>query len=438
MSFAPERPLVLATAGLAAATAAALVVAAPLFLVVAAAMALAVAAFLDLLALRRFPVPVVEREAPAILPIGENRPIVLHLAAPSARRVLKLSIHDHHPASCAASGLPLHLDLPPGQSATLQYRLQALQRGSFTFGPLEIRLASPLGLWRRQERLAAPAALRVYPDYAEVVRFGLLAAERRLGQIGIHRIRQRGEGSDFRQLREFRQGDRLAAVDWKATARHGKPIARDYQADRDQTLLLLLDTGRRMGGASGSISHFDHCLNSCLLLAAVASRQGDAVGLMSFAGDKDRWLPPSKSGGAVAGQLLESLFEIYPSDLAPDYLETARRCLVLQRKRALVVMVTNVRDDDLGELGPALSLLSRRHRVLLVQLREDEVERRAASPAESLEESLEWSASIDFLQRQEEALARLPIAVERLASTPQELPGRLASTYLALKAAGKL
>ena len=122
----------------------------------------------------------------------------------------------------------------------------------------------------------------MYPNFRAVSRYALLAAANRAGELGVRRRPRRGEGLEFHQLREYRQGDSLRQIDWKATARLRRAISREYEDERDQQIVFLLDCGRRMHARDDALSHFDHALDAVLLLAHVALRQGDAVGLLTL------------------------------------------------------------------------------------------------------------------------------------------------------------
>lgn len=134
---------------------------------------------------------------------------------------------------------------------------------------------SPWRLWVKRQLARVPGSVRIYPNFASIAGFTLHALENRIQLMGIRRRQRRGEGLEFRQLRDYQQGDMLRQIDWKATSRRGKPISREYQEERDQQVLFLLDCGRRMRALDGETAHFDHCLNALLLVAYVALRQGD-------------------------------------------------------------------------------------------------------------------------------------------------------------------
>jgi len=265
-----------------------------------------------------------------------------------------------------------------------------------------------------------------------------MAVDHWLNRIGVRAGQRRGLGLDFHQLREFRDGDTLRQIDWKATARKRTPIAREYQDERDQQILFLLDCGRRMRSHDGDLSHFDHSLNASLLLAYVALRQGDAVGLMTFAGDQPRHLPPAK-GSAQLTALLNSVYDLRSSQRTADFPAAVQAVLTRQRRRALVVIVTNLRDEDDEELVAAVKRLGRQHRVLVASLREEVLDRLRQAPVEGFEEALAYCGAVDYLNARaglHEKLAAHGVPV--LDTRPSQLGPELISRYMGWKKAGAL
>jgi len=262
-----------------------------------------------------------------------------------------------------------------------------------------------------------------------------LAGGQRLEQLGIHHRRRRGEGSEFHQLREYRDGDSLRQLDWKATARMRRLISRDYQDEQDQQVVCLLDCGRRMRARDGDLSHFDHTLAALLLLAEVSLREGDAFGLLTFAGP-ERWLPPRKTRSAL-DRLMAAVHDLHPGLQATDYLAAARAALTRLKKRSLLVLVTNLRDEDDETLGPALRLLRRRHRVILASLREPELDQALTAPAAGFEQALRAGAIEAYLEQRRQALTRLdPGGALVLDVPPRALAVALVNRYLAVKRSG--
>ncbi|TAJ02878.1 MAG: DUF58 domain-containing protein [Planctomycetota bacterium] len=397
----------------------------------------AVVALFDALELRRRAPLELVRVMPRTFALGVRTRVRLELAnAGSARE--RVEVHDGHPETAAVAGLPARGAIEPGATVGLEYELRPQQRGEQAFERAWLQRASRLGLWQRLERAGAPQLVRVLPNFARIASLDLRALEGRLLLLGVRRKRRRGEGMEFHQLRDYAPGDTLRQVDWKAAARRGKFVSREYQEERDQQVVLLLDCSRRMRAQDGELSYFDHCLNAALLVAYIALRQGDAVGVMAFGGT-DRWIAPRKGRATLTG-LLGSLYDLQAGLESPDYQRAAERLLERQKRRALVIVVTNSRDDDTSDLAPALALLRRRHVVLVANLREPAIEA-AARPERvpDLEASLLACAANAYLEGRAAALRGLNRpGVLALDLLPRDLPTALAGKYLDFKGSGAL
>jgi uncharacterized protein (DUF58 family) len=267
--------------------------------------------------------------------------------------------------------------------------------------------------------------------------YALLATDNRLSDVGILQRRRRGEGLEFEQLREYREGDSLRKIDWKASERMRKLISREYQDERDQQVMFVIDCGRRMRAKDGEYSHFDHALDATLLLAYVGLRQGDAVGLMTMSGE-DRFVAPRKSRETV-NRILNAVYDLQPGLLTPDYYQAAVALSQRLRKRALVVIVSNLRDEDDDTLRPALRLLQQRHLVLFASLRELVLDEAVALPVVDYDSALTHLASVDFRMERDSAFQRLHLSnVVCLDVPPQKLAVALVNQYLEVKRSGRL
>ncbi|MBL8470667.1 MAG: DUF58 domain-containing protein [Rhodocyclaceae bacterium] len=376
-----------------------------------------------------------ERQLSRTWPVGSWQGVSLRLTL-SGRGRLAGRLHDAHPPAFAVEAQPADFHLHAGEALQLTYRLLATERGLHRFGTVALRLNSPFGLWQMRAEAGAPDSVRVYPDFARVRRYSLLATDNRLSQMGMLLRRRRGEGMEFRQLRDYRRDDSPRSVDWKATARAGKLIAREYQDERDQQIVLMLDCGVRMRSKDATLSHFDHALNAALLLAYVGLRQGDAVGLVSFGLEQPRYLPPRKSAGAL-NTLMNASYDLQPSTRVPDYLVAAQFAATRLTRRALIVLLTNLRDEDEGTLLPALQLLRRRHEVSLANLREPWLEELTAQAPRDFDAALSYAAAQDYAAARARQIARLAAAgVHVVDTTPAKLPAALVNQYWELKRAG--
>jgi uncharacterized protein (DUF58 family) len=246
---------------------------------------------------------------------------------------------------------------------------------------------------------------------------------------------------EFHQLREYREGDPPRAIDWKATARTTRLIAREYEDEKDQRVLLLIDCGRRMASkddtADDPLSHFDHTLNAALLLAHVALRQGDAVGMLTMGGI-NRYSEPRKSVAAVHA-ILNRAYDLEPTLAVPDYDLAARELMRRVRRRALVILLTNLRDEDDDTLLPALRLLRTRHLVVLASMREGILGRALSTRVDSFDRAVTHAAAADYLAQRERVFRRIGAAgVTCLDVEPERLAISLVNRYLELKRAGRL
>jgi uncharacterized protein (DUF58 family) len=399
-------------------------------------LALLAVTVLDAWSVLRAPVPAVARCLPKSLALGQQCEVSLRVHN-SGVRPWSLQLFDEYPEQADMLGLPVRVQVPPHGWTASSYSLRPLRRGVHRFAQTEVLLRSPLGLWVRHVRSGSPSEVHVYPNFAAVSKYALLATDHRLSQLGIRRRRRRGEGLEFHQLREYRQGDSLRQIDWKATSRQRKLVSREYQDERDQQVFFLIDCGRRMAAHDADLSHFDMCLNAVLLLAYVALHQGDAVGAMTFSGEP-RHLPARK-GMPTLNLLLNFLFDLQPTLQTSDYLRAASEALGRIGKRSLIVVVTNLRDEDSAELLSAQQLLRQRHLVLLANLRESSVDGLLDSDISSLEEALAVTAAHRYLAARRKVHSTLHAhGALSLDVQPRQLSVQLVNRYLDIKRAGLL
>ena len=382
------------------------------------------------------PKPLVERMLPGRFAVGEPCDVILSICNPGKMRV-SLEVFDGIPSGSDAPAMPWSGVVPAGERARVAHPVRMVTRGEAVFGRIHILRSSPLGLWLRRSLHGGDDTCKVYPNYEPVVRFALLSMQHRQEQMGIVRKSRAGTSRDFHQLREYQEGDALAQIDWKATSRRQTLISRDFQEQRNQSVVFLMDTGRRMRAMDGDLTQFDHCLNAMLLLSYVALKQGDHVGVQSFGGT-NRWLPPVKGSHAMP-LLLNHLYDYQTTAQPSDFAEAAERLMTRQRRRSLVVLLTNLRGEDGKEIVPALRMLRERHLVLLASLREQTIEEARIRPVGDFEAALRFTAAERYGDERRAVLVGVQAhGVLTLDSTASNLPVALANRYLDIKAAGRL
>lgn len=380
------------------------------------------------------PPPCVQRLLSAYLSLGRSTTVTLNFKH-AYRSPVVLEYFDHVPDSFEHSQLPYQVRLEPGHLSSTGYSLKPLQRGHFIVPGCSIALPSPMGLWTARHYVEHASEVRVYPDFSQLHSGQLHATESWLNLVGIQQQQRRGSGLEFHQLREFRSDDSIKHIDWKATARKRTPITREYQDERDQQIIFLLDCGRAMRSHDGPLNHLDHALNACLMLAYTALRLGDAVGAHTFAGSQ-RSIAPRK-GQQQMSALLNGLYDIQASQDSADYSVAIQHLLQQQKRRALVIVISNLADEIDSDLTVAMRQLKKHHRTLFVSLREEVLDDLAEQPVQNYQQALLYCGSINYLRTrhsQQRMLSKQGVQV--LDVRPSQLSSQLLNQYLKMKRSG--
>jgi uncharacterized protein (DUF58 family) len=378
------------------------------------------------------------RTLPPKMSIGVPNRVTLLVENPTSR-VARLSGREAPPSGFAGSRPFGPLLVPPHGEAELAFSFAPPARGLYRFGSVGVRCLGPLGLAGRSARLTLDADAKVYPDIQAVRSYALLARKGALAEIGVKRMRLAGEGTEFESMREYLEGDDFRDIDWKATARLGRPIVRSFEAERSQTLVLAVDAGRMMTARVAGLSKLDRALNAALLLAYLGTERGDNVGLLVFGRDVERYLPPRK-GHRQFLAILEALYAVEGRVEEPDYDRAMRYLATRLPKRSLVVVFTDLAGTEPSRrLLATLAAMAPRHLPLVVTQRSREVE--ARSRKEPVTEPAVFEAAVaESLLADKAAALRLLQARGALVLDvfPEEISVGVVNRYLEVKARGRL
>lgn len=391
---------------------------------------------LDALLAKRIPPFTVKRDVATALALGEWAEVTLTINN-NTKYPYIFSCFDDYPVQCEFEQLPQTFTIGAYQQLVFTYKICPQQRGNARFTAVRFLITSPMKFLKIQRIVELTTDVRIYPNFATVSKYMLMANENRLGQLGIRQLRRRGEGLEFHQLREYQKGDNLSRIDWKATARARKLISREYQDERDQRIVFLMDCGRRMLSKDGNLSHFDYSLNAILLTTYIALRQGDALGLMTFSGEH-RWFAPRK-GINTFNAILNGVYDLQPEPQASDYVAAAQQLMQYQQKRSLIILVTNLQNDEDAQLQLALRLLQKKHLILLVSLQEKILNDVVNTPIQDFTQAIRYIATLDYLQ-QRQALHQLlnQQGIFHINTEPEHLAILMANRYLEIKRSGVL
>jgi uncharacterized protein (DUF58 family) len=432
--FASTRLMALAAVGIALF---AVAVGEPRLLVLGAAYNLALAIFAGtdhVLARRRGFTPVAaERRLADHLSLGVGNLVSLIVRNQSAAE-LHLAVKDQPPVELAHDGGAVVLSLGPGMQGIIRYHVTPPAKGDYWFGDIWVRVRSPLGLLVHQGRMAARQQVRVFPDLTALRRYELLARRGRLQEAGIRASRYRGRGTEFESLRAYLPDDDSRHINWKATARRGQLITSQFQAERSQNVMLVLDAGRMMAGRVGQMTKLDYAINAALMAAYVCTAMGDRVGLLAFAQGIRAYLPPGRGRGQVF-RLLQSLYRLEPELVESDYERAFRHLALQQRRRSLVIAFTDLVDRDSSEtLLRQIGALHPHHLVLCVTLADAEVLALAHAMPVEVEQVYQKAVAAHVVADREAALSYLRHRGVHVVDAPADrLTTETINRYLELK-----
>ena len=277
---------------------------------------------------------------------------------------------------------------PRGESVAALLNAHPRTRGTFVIDTAGLESPSPMGLWNIRSRPAVRSEIRVYPDLGADKSVVAPLLMRR--HPGLHLQRQAGRGREFEKLREYIPGDALNEIHWKATARRGHPITRQFRVERTQEIYAVLDCSRLTGrDADDGETVLERYITSALVLSLACRQQGDLFGLVTFS---DAVHSFSRAGGTNAhyDACRNALLNLAPRMVAPDFTELAATLDTRLRRRGLLVFLTELDDPVLSEdFLRVASGLSRRHLVAVASVRGKHDEALFELPAASVPEVYE-------------------------------------------------
>lgn len=354
-------------------------------------------------------------------------------------RAVHFVARDEPPSEYVISRMFMPGTIAVGETLSLEYSAKPLRRGDYRFGGCFLRYTGVLGLVIRQRRYPLDAPVKVYPNLLEVRKYELLARKDQLFEIGLKNARRLGQGTEFERLRDYEADDDYRRINWPATARLNKPITTEYQPERSQSVIVMLDAGRLMTAPLGPLSKLDYAINTTLLLVYVAIVRGDRVGLLTFADGVTGYWEPDK-GRRQFLTLLEALYKVQAQQVEPDYMRASAFLSARRSKRSLVVLFTDILDSQqASSMVRGFGRLAPRHLPLAVTMADNEVQLMARRVPGDTQQMYEKIVAQNLLDDRGTALE----ALERLGALTLDVPAdkltiSVVNKYLELKARGRL
>ncbi len=380
----------------------------------------------------------VERTCGHILSLGVRENVTVRIRNLSSRP-LRLRSKDSPPSSFQEAGREVKAQIPRAGFAEHTYSVRPMMRGAFSFGDVFLRIDGALGLARRQIRLKAPLTVRVYPNVKQLSQVELALAHASMIQQGLKPSRMLGEGTEFESLREYLPDDDYRWIDWKASAKRNRLVSRQYEAERNQRLLIAIDAGRLMGAKVGDFSKLDYATNVAVLLAQVALNKGDLVGVLVFANRIMAYLPPDK-GREHLGRIVEALHSVQAVRLESDYALAFAHLARKNSRRSLVACFTDLVDAEASRsLISSMLYLMPRHLPLCVTISDSDLIAAQRAVPEGTAQAFELVAAMELWEDYRSALRLL----ERQGALTVNVPANMLSTatinrYVEIKRRGLL
>lgn len=388
--------------------------------------------------------PIVRREIDGRLLLGTPNEITVHLENPTDRAVTVV-VRDDLPAGWVAEPAELKVTLPPHARRRATYAVVPPARGKAAFGDLHVRVIGRARLGAAIVTTPAAEEVRVYPNILGPRRYDLAARLGDLRQVGFRQIRRSGGGGEFEQLREYAGGDSFRDVDWKSTAKRGRPVTRVYRQERSQQVIIAVDAGRMMAtrltadGDRAAISKLDHSINAALLVAWVALQKGDRVGVLVFSDVVRSFVRPGR-GAVQYRRILEALYDVPAEQTHVDYRRFVEFVKLRVPKRALLMMFTDLVDETQARpLVEHVSLLRRKHLPVCVTMEDRIALDLATMPVRTVPGAFQRAAAADLLAERRGTAAHLrKNAIDLIEAPPGELAVATVNKYLEIKARNRL
>jgi uncharacterized protein (DUF58 family) len=310
---------------------------------------------------------------------------------------------------------------------------QALRRGVARFERLWLRWTGPLGLAWQQGTVEIGASFPVLPDLRPVHDQGARIFQRYALEGMIAQL-ARGEGSDFDTLVDFRTGMDRRAIDWKQSARHVRLLAKQYRTERNNQIVFAIDTGRQMCEPVAGLARVDRCVSAMLLAAWIALKLGDRVAINAF-DSRPRLASGFASGGGAFAELERIAAEIDYSNDETNYTFALTTLAARLTRRSMVILFTEFTDTVSADfMLRAIRRLVQTHLVVVVVLRDDELEAIAASEPQTADDITRAVTASSLLRDRRVVINRLQhLGVHVVESEYDHVSERLVQSYLELK-----
>ena len=325
--------------------------------------------------------------------------------------------------------------LEPGETARFGYDLRPVERGAYQFGNIVITAKSLLGLVSKRFECAAATEIPVYPSFAHMRRYELMAQYAQTHETGSKRMRKIGHSLEFEQIKEYNVGDDIRNINWKATARKGGMMVNNYTEQRSQQVYCIVDKGRLMKMPFDNLSLLDYAINATLMLCNVSLYRQDRFGLLTFANKLGSFLPADRNRGQLEN-VLKALYNQQTAFLESDYEMLYTQIRGLIKQRSLLLLFTNFESlNGLQRQLPYLKQIAKYHLLVVVFFENTEFKKLTDTRAHDIESVYMHTVAEKFVHEKKIIVKELQKhGILTILTPPENVTVNTLNKYLELKA----
>jgi len=335
------------------------------WVIAAACVLLAAFAIAEAFALRGIKFEI-ERQAKVAVPLGATEPTIVRIET-NARSTLRLTIRQRWPEILEPRSTMREAICRAGEVLAVELQVRGIERGTATIEPLHVSVTMR-GLIERIVPAGSASTVHVLPNLQAVGRMHKKLNDYALRSLGARTAPRIGKGREFDRLRDYLVDDDYRDIAWRASARHGRLIVREFRMERSQDILLCLDRGHRMAARVEQITRLDHAVNASVLISYICNRMEDKIGILSFDTTADKGLP-SQRGSAHLRAITAYVSTLEAEYRHTDYLALAANLRRRLHHRTLILILTVLPErEERFDLLRAVDMLAPQHLPLFVVL----------------------------------------------------------------------
>ena len=376
------------------------------------------------------------RIVPQRLSNGDENTIRLHLTN-QFNFSAQAEIIDEIPHQFQIRDFSISASLQSGMNREFMYQLRPTERGEYDFGDINVFLNTEIGFVRRKFSIAAKQTVPVYPSFIQMRKFEMYAISNRLTDIGIKKIRRVGHTMEFDQIKEYVRGDDVRSINWKATARANDLMVNQYQDERSQNVINVIDMGRVMKMPFDGLHLLDYAINTSLVISNIALIKDDKAGLVTFSNDESVVVKPEKKRTHIQ-RIQEALYNLNTNFLESDY----ERLVVSLRKhvnqRSLVLLYTNFETlSSMERQLPYLQRIAKDHLLVTIFFENTEMTKLLHEESKTIGQIYTKTIAEKFAFEKKQIVKALnQRGIQTILTPPKELSVNAINKYLELKARG--